>query len=235
VDVGTNSSSYLLVAGDVGSTVRVVVTASNGAGSQGATSAQTGVVAAASTSTVTTVSFSVAASGDDGYAFSKGAAYPPAAAPDANTTGPTVTMARRLTPNGYDVYAGLLRFDTSAIPDDATVTGVTFRAQVMGKVSADGRNLVGEWYDPAGWPIDAGDYALNSSATALAAMSIAQIVAGAQNDFPLAAPASLSKTGLSALRLFVDGGQPTGDNYVQFASYDHATLTEPQLVVTYTR
>ena len=144
-------------------------------------------------------------------------------------------MARRLTPNGYDVYAGLLRFDTSAIPDDATVTGVTFRAQVMGKVSADGRNLVGEWYDPAGWPIDAGDYALNSSAMALAAMSIAQIVAGAQNDFPLAAPASLSKTGLTALRLFVDGGQPTGDNYVQFASYDHATLTEPQLVVTYTR
>lgn len=45
---GATGPSYTLQAGDVGSTIRVVVTASNQAGSNNATSAQTGVVAAVS-------------------------------------------------------------------------------------------------------------------------------------------------------------------------------------------
>jgi lysophospholipase L1-like esterase len=49
VDIaGASGQSYVLVAGDVGSTVRVVVTASNAGGSGSATSAQTGVVVASS-------------------------------------------------------------------------------------------------------------------------------------------------------------------------------------------
>ena len=48
VDIaGATGSSYLLQAADVGHTLRVVVTATNGSGSTPATSAQTGVVAAA--------------------------------------------------------------------------------------------------------------------------------------------------------------------------------------------
>ena len=46
VDVGANASSYLLTGADVGSRMRVVVTASNGAGSSSATSAATAVVVA---------------------------------------------------------------------------------------------------------------------------------------------------------------------------------------------
>ncbi|MGE0879349.1 MAG: hypothetical protein AB7O61_11935, partial [Acidimicrobiia bacterium] len=43
-NVGTNATSYVLVAGDVGSTIRVVVTATNPAGPTAATSAQTALV-----------------------------------------------------------------------------------------------------------------------------------------------------------------------------------------------
>ena len=43
-DIGSNTSSYTLVGGDSGGTIRVVVTATNAGGSVPATSAQTGVV-----------------------------------------------------------------------------------------------------------------------------------------------------------------------------------------------
>jgi hypothetical protein len=231
-DVGANASTYLLSAGDVGYTMRVIVTASNNAGSQGATSDQTAVVVAAGTST--TVTFNLAASGDDGDLRLTGAGYPPVGTVAASSSGNFVTAGRRFVFGGYDVFNGLMRFDTSAIPDGATVTGATLRLQVTGKQNADARNLVAEWYDGANWPIDAGDYALGSSANALAGSAIAQIVVGSQNDFALSGLGSLSKTGFSGLRLQVDGGQPSGDNYVQIASFDHATLPEPRLVVTYT-
>jgi hypothetical protein len=140
-----------------------------------------------------------------------------------------------LTHNRYEVYAGLLRFDTSAIPDGATVTAVTLRVQVTGKQNDDGRNLVGEWYGAANWPIDAVDYALGSSASALGGSPLAQIKVGSQNDFALTRLNSLSKTGFTGLRLHLDGGQPAGDNYLQFGSFDHPARPEPQLVVTYTQ
>ena len=50
---GATASSYRLVSGDVGATIRVIVTATNPAGSSSATSNQTAVVAAATTITVT--------------------------------------------------------------------------------------------------------------------------------------------------------------------------------------
>jgi hypothetical protein len=31
----------------------------------------------------------------------------------------------------------------------------------------------------------------------------------------------------------IDGAQPSGDNYLQIASFDNPTLTEPQLLITY--
>jgi hypothetical protein len=34
--------------------------------------------------------------------------------------------------------------------------------------------------------------------------------------------------------MMIDGAQPSGDNYLQIASFDHATLPEPRLVISYT-
>ena len=63
---------------------------------------------------------------------------------------------------------------------------------------------------------------------------MSSITTGATNDFALTGLSSIATSGYTGLRLLVDGGQPSGDNYVQIASFDNPTLPEPQLVVTYT-
>ena len=132
------------------------------------------------------------------------------------------------------MFTGLGRFDTSSLPDNATVTSVKLRLFVTAKTDANNRNLVGEWYDAGSWPIDAGDWALTIPTSALPGADISAIAAGASNEFTLTNPASVSLTGLTGLRLQVDGGAPSGDNYVQIAALEHTSQPEPQLIVTYT-
>ena len=43
----------------------------------------------------------------------------------------------------YKVFTGLLRFDTSALPDGATVTSAVLKLRVMGKADADNRGWWG--------------------------------------------------------------------------------------------
>ena len=82
----------------------------------------------------------------------------------------------------YSVLAALLRFDTSSLPDGATITAATLKLHVTAKTDADNRSLVGEWYPSSNWPIDAADYTLNSSANALTGADITQISTGAVSE-----------------------------------------------------
>jgi thermitase len=193
-------------------------------------------LAAAGSPGSTTVTFSVGAGGDDGNVGAASASsYPPGVAAVGSSSGSVFTAGRRFVFGSYDVFAGLVRFDTSSLPDDATVTGATLRLFVTRTADADGRNFVGEWYGAASWPIDGGDYALSSTGSAFSAADITLIRAGASNDFALSGLGSVSKTGLTGLRLHVDGGQPTGDNVVKVASLEDGGLPKPQLLITYTR
>ena len=179
-----------------------------------------------------TLTAAPSAAGDDGTTALTGSVYPPTGTPSASVDGVAVTAGRRLVHTGFEVYDGLVRFDTSAIPDTATITGATLRLYVTGKSDGDNRNLVAEWYDPAKWPLDGSDFTLNPGSSAFAA-DITQLAVGATDTFNLAGATSISKTGFTALRLGIDGGQPAGDNYVQFAAFDHPSLPEAQLVVTF--
>ena len=67
---GATGSSYLLVAGDVGSTIRVQVTASNGAGSNAATSAATATVAAAPSAPTNTAPPTITGTAEQGQTLS---------------------------------------------------------------------------------------------------------------------------------------------------------------------
>jgi glucose/arabinose dehydrogenase/PKD repeat protein len=229
---GATSSSYALQAADKGFRMRAQVTASNGGGSSSAVSAMTAAVSAASGGP-TTVTFSVLASGDDGNVTARGSTYPPTGNPAVNVSGSVLTAGRRFAFGGYETMVGLMKFDTSGLPDNATVTSATLRLTVSGKADADNRNLVGEWYAAVHWPIDAGDYTPGSTGGAFG-VDVTSLSAGAGNSLALAALSSISTTGATGLRLTIDGGQPVGDNYVQIAAFDHPTLAEPQLVVTYT-
>jgi glucose/arabinose dehydrogenase len=227
---GATGSSYVVASADTGYRMRVRVAATNGAGSSSAFSAQTAVVSAASGTTVT---FRVSVSGDDGNLTADGSTYPPNGTPVANTAGSVLTAGRRNMPFGYENMVGLIRFDTSSLPDNATITSAKLRFYVSAKADGDSRNFVGEWYAGVHWPIDPADYVLNTRSDAFS-VDITSLASPASVDIPLTSPGSIVRTGTTGFRMSVDGGQPATDNYVQIAAYDHPTLSEPQLIVTYT-
>jgi glucose/arabinose dehydrogenase len=223
------NSQYTVTSADAGFQLQVAVTATNGGGSSSATSANTATVPVPGA----TMTFSVTVSGDDGDLNARGSTYPPAGTPAPYTAGVFITAGRRFAFGSYENLVTLARFDTSALPDNATVTSARLRVYVTAKSDADNRNLIGDWYPPSHWPIDANDYTLNAQGGAFTA-DITALPTGGLADIPLTTTTGISTTGLSALRLLVDGGQPAGDNYVQMASWDNTTYPEPQLVVTYT-
>ena len=183
----------------------------------------------------TTVTFSVTAGGDDGDVSVSGpqsGGYPPSGSAAANTTGTLLTAGRRLAFGNYQVLTGLLRFDTSSLPDGATVTGVKLRGYLTSVADADDRTLIGEWY--SAWPIDAADWTLTSGTNALAGTDITSLSKNSTVELTLANPGNISLTGYTGLRLGISGSQPGGDNHVQFATLEHPSRPEPQLLVTYT-
>jgi hypothetical protein len=231
---GATGSSYLVAAADVGASLRAVVTASNSAGSGEAASAQTALVIAAGEATAT---FSVSAGADDGDVSVSGnqpSGYPPTGTPAANSTNSIFTAGRRLAFGRYQVMDALLRFDTSSLPDNATVTSAKLRLSVTGKTDGDDRNLVGEWYDPASWPIDSGDWTINTGTSALAGVDLTSLAVNTTAELPLTSPGNTSLAGYTAFRLGISGGVPSADNYLQLATLEHTTRTEPQLLITYT-
>lgn len=179
-----------------------------------------------------TVTFNIATSLDDGAVYKTGAAYPPATGPTVDDGGTEVNIHRSLSGGTTFIIAnGMMRWDTSSLPDGATVTAATLRVYVTSKSDSNSRNLTADWY--TAWPIDTGDYS-EAAQTGALSTAISGITAAAYNDFALSdVAANVSLTGYTGLRLHVDGVAPTNTNYVFIAAYDHATFTEPQLIVDY--
>lgn len=178
-------------------------------------------------------SFTPPASGDDGEVSGSAATYPPSLI-SAVTTGTTVTAKKsQLAGPSFDVRNALFRFDTSPLPDAALITSAILRLHVSNVVQTNSRNLVGEYYASANWPIDASDGAITPGNTAFQ-VTVASITNGVQNDLTLSSPdANISKTGFTGFRIGVDGGSPAGDNLVAFSPLDHPTNPDPLLIVNY--
>lgn len=180
-----------------------------------------------------TTNFSVAVSADDGSVSGIGNTYAPAA---SNTSIASINenVTKTFSSPNYTVSDMLMRWDTSSIPDAATILDAKLRFVLSSKTDgADNRNLNVEWYSSANWPIDLTDYAALVGTTA-AVVDLAALTAGASNDITLTPAGNVNKTGYTGLRLGLDGGAPTVINQLQIASFDHTTSTEPILVVTWT-
>ncbi len=185
-----------------------------------------------------TDTFSVTASDDDGYVQGSDAAYPPIF-DSADTTGISVITDRSWEGASYVVRLALLRFDTSALPDNAIVSAATLRLYIRSETTdgADNLNFVGEWYDPANWPISSGEYTTSDIGTDAFSVDIAVLTENADNDIALSnAAANVSLTGYTAFRLALSGAAstPTVNNEVTFEGFDRSTFNEPRLLVTYT-
>ena len=163
-----------------------------------------------------------------------GGGYPPGGSLYVDTARELVYVRKGRPSWGVSVMAGLLRFDTGVLPDNAVVTSASLRLRLVQKVSVNNPSLVAEWYGAANWPIESSDWTASVGSDAHAGTALAGLVANAENELSLQNLGSISLTGATGLRLGLSGGSPSGENYLSFASWDHSSLAEPRLLVTYT-
>ncbi len=179
-----------------------------------------------------TVEFAIAQSDHDVRFDGEGASYPPpytASDPTRTEDNPSKTLGGGI----YYLSVSCMRWDTSSIPDGETVTSAVLRVRGFNIDDWNGRSVTLEWYD-MGTP-DSSDYTSTVGSDAHAGTAIASLSESADNDFALLALSNINKTGFTGLRMHVSGGAPTsgGGNHFRYASWDHATLDPPRLIVTY--
>lgn len=171
----------------------------------------------------------------DDQDISRGTGYPPSGTITRGITSATVVDVERTLDVSYFVVNGLVRWDTSSLPDNAVVSAATLRIWVNSRTSANSLNLTAGWYAWDG--TSSSDYTSTPETSALAGTALSSITTGASNDFILLSPASVSLSGYTSLRFHISqraaDAAPTGINQLQFRSFDHATDPEPQLIVTY--
>lgn len=182
---------------------------------------------------------SIATGADDGYAaIDNTATYNPAVTPATNDTDTLLWVMRGFNTGStlYRMFVSFMRFDTSALPDNAAITGATLTVFVEGHAEPDGLSLVMDWYQ---WSptVDAADYthAANSNALSQALSSLTGF--GTQNLTLTNADQFVSRTGYTHLRAAISqraaDAAPTGENWVAFASFENATDAEATLTLDY--
>lgn len=178
----------------------------------------------------TTVDFYVTASSDDGHVYGWASSWPPVYS-SYDTVGTTIDSRNDWTTEVFDFNLSLMRFNTSSLPDNATVTAATLKLYVTSTMNESNRNFQCEYY--SAWPIDAGDYTTSPGNNAHAGTNITALAPSAYNSLALINLPNISLTGYTGFRCSVSGGQPDGLNRAYVRSYD-AGANVPWLQVTYT-
>lgn len=172
----------------------------------------------------------------DGYAgVTSSTVWPPVAGASGGTSDvsaiSSVYAQKANFGSTFAAYVGLMRWDTSSLPDNCTVTGAVARVTFQQAASPDARNFRLEWYVGTA-TIVAADYTVTDSGTAYGGSLITGFSL-ASNDITLLAPdANVSRTGTTGLRSHVSGGSPTGINTADITSVE--VTPAPQLLVTWT-
>ena len=188
--------------------------------------------------------FAVTANADDAWvtksdALSSGATrWPPtggASGIEFTDAGTWIQSERSMMNYGqgrlYWLTTGVVRFDTSAIPDGSRIRSATLQFDVS--FIQGGVDLKVEWY-----AFD-GSIAL-SDWTSTISGSAATYAAGAGGDLgvisiPLTNPQNVNTTGYTGFRTHIQipTEPPTGENSFYAATIENATRQEPRLIVDY--
>jgi len=166
----------------------------------------------------------------DGRAMGTASATYPPVSPGYDNSGPSLDMIRWLDSGLFGLYVSVLGFDTSAIPDTATINSATLQLYLTSNEHTDGRYLVGEYFD-YGAGVDAADYSSTAPGSPILSKAQTALTTSAYNDLPISDLSGVSKTGTTKLRLTLSGGQPTGRNWVS-ANSSRGTYA-PKLLVDY--
>lgn len=140
-------------------------------------------------------------------------------------------------------HESFLSFDTSSIPDGATITSVVFSLYGMTApftTSFTTQARLQDW----GTTLEAGDYVAGASLsglTLLATFASSSFALEAYNDFTnVAFPANINKTGFTRFLINSDrhmnGNVPTDDGEIieWYQEGEAGTSKDPKLVVTFT-
>lgn len=182
-----------------------------------------------------TVTFTITTDAGDSSGYYSHTAYPPQTSGGYTVFTPSVWIARSLIGATYYTSNGYFRFDTSSIPDTATITAATLRVyqESITVNNDDSRSITGDWYDFGGTDTSA-DWA-DTGTAAFAAIGISTLNGVGDKDISLLNPdANVNKSGFTGIRTHITGGQPTGNNDVYLAANEHASNPAARLLVTYT-
>lgn len=180
------------------------------------------------------------------YSSSYSSARAGTGALSSSTSSPAKVGQRKVgfPTNYYYCYQALLKFDTSAIPDDAEITDVTLSLYVSGK--SGGATLRARIVDDYG-SIDTGDFIAGADASAAGPIvgyqTLAGLSTGAYND--LANPVddsyldAINKTGDTCILVdteaFESGTAPTATDTADFRIGTHSGEDyDPKLTVLFT-
>jgi len=170
--------------------------------------------------------FSVSAGGDDGRVWGRDRTLYPPAVTKAVTGANQVLTARSFYvdahPPYYHIGNSLLRFNTAPLNQlkGATITGATLCIYVRSMSNDEERNLTADWYSSSKWPIDKADYSKAFKTTALAGYPLGNLTPGAYRQVPLTNADGVNTGGFTGIRLHVNGGKPTGKNYVYTGTFE---------------
>jgi hypothetical protein len=153
---------------------------------------------------------------------------------DGDTFDSTIILLSKR--NTFEDGWGLMRWDTSSLPDGATITAADLILYAVSRSEFGGDNygVVGDYYDFGGEPVVPADYIETASPSIFTVVDMGTFTLSATNTIPLTNLTGISKVGFTGIRLTLNAGTPTQSNIMSFASSEHATGNTPRLSVTYT-
>lgn len=179
-----------------------------------------------------TVDFHIASAADDGGGWKTGGSYPPTGSYNVDDGGICYSIKNAAS---FEVDVGLFRWDTSSIPDAATIVSAEVEFLVTALLDADSRVFEGEWYDFGGEPSVDADWVAERTQTRAFTINISAMTNDTREAIPIVNVGNINKTGYTGIRTTISGGQPTGSNQVAVIAYENGTNPgeEAILRVTY--
>jgi hypothetical protein len=173
--------------------------------------------------------FDITASADDTWLLGSGASWPPAYSVN-QASDASIVLVKRGSDNALAL--GLLRFDTSELPNGSDITAGTLRVDINNLGNNNARSITAEYYT---WspPGGSSDFTATEGTDALSPVLIQGGWGAGVRDFPLDGLSGINTSGYTGMRLHISGGAPTGENIFSCYAFDDATHTGPQLIIDY--
>lgn len=168
----------------------------------------------------------------DEAAGKSGASYPPTSSNEYDNLSVVTYLSKQNASGTYYNFVSAWKFNTSSLPDTATITSAKLHVVVEEISTLKTRNVDAEYFTYAG---NVTDYVENCGTTAFS-VAMTSFTDEATAEITLSNPNTyVSKTGDTAIRAGISGGTPGTDTYrIQFYSTRYSSGAKKALLeITY--